>query len=1168
MKLDRHSFRPLATFVAGLFALVACQNTTDSNDGESGSIMATASYTMASSSRLPDSVTWTAPKDSGSHRTRCVALNCYDTFQLSEPLGTDSLELQLWTLGIRTYTLYFGEKGSSTTLDRKARVHCDILDTLLLSRYDGLTTAQKASFSALGQGASSLVAYYASLLLADNTSFVGKSLPVGMSQDSVEKALVYLAGKQGSTVSQLLAKDLSLDSATVLQNVKLLIKAGVLSSADSAAIFPPYPVRVKSSIAVKGTLTAGGDDVSVSGAFAWTKGQNIKAPVIQVRTSKPGDSVNFSNPTNKFASTDTIWNLDGNLSIKASSSAAAGTDTLVVTISDDAGHSATSRTAFQVISSAAAPTISPNGGTFYNSQNVTVAAASADSIQISTDSVSWTKYSSAVVVSTSEKLYARAFKGGAASPVTSAAFVIGTVPVPSFTPNGGSFYGADTVVVAAAGADSIQVSTDSANWTKYTAKIVVTSTGKFYARAFKGGVASAVVSVAFTSSTVPVPTIAPNGGTFYAVQTVAITGPTGTDSVQTSTDSATWTKYTQAISITASGQLHARSFIGGVASPVVSAVFTIGTVPVPAISPNGGTFYSAQNATVSASGTDSIETSTDSATWVKYASGVTVAASEKLYARAFKGGVASTVVSASFTIAAVPLPVLSPNGGTVSTTQDIAVTATGADSIQTSPDSSTWTKYTSSLHVAASGKLYARAFKGGVASTVVSASFTVPPVPVITPNGGPFTTSQSVTISIPATTGAVIQVSVDNGSWTTYSAFSVNVNAKIRARTMLSSVASTVAEADFAFPPSFVDSIANDSLGNANAGKVTLLAPGSDSIVVSGDNLHWTKLVSGDTYQMTATGTLQAFAMTGNATSSKSSLAVQIFQRPPSIISGGVFAAPQQVTITASKSDIQIFYTTNGTVPTTSTSSTTFKYSTPFTVTDSARIKAIGVKSGIVNSAVASDSVFIASQNDYGVPWQTGITYGAIRDTRDSKVYRTVAIGTQTWMAQNLNYKTDSSWCSEDNAELCAEYGRLYSWSAAMKASDTYDHYFLNAKLPHQGVCPSGWHVPSDAEWSTLTTYIGGEESAGINLKSTSGWLLNRGSSGNGTDTYGFRVLPSGFRNSDGSINSIGYTTMFWSASESAADSAWYRDVSGSSVYVIRSSLSKAEGHSLRCLQD
>ena len=196
-------------------------------------------------------------------------------------------------------------------------------------------------------------------------------------------------------------------------------------------------------------------------------------------------------------------------------------------------------------------------------------------------------------------------------------------------------------------------------------------------------------------------------------------------------------------------------------------------------------------------------------------------------------------------------------------------------------------------------------------------------------------------------------------------------------------------------------------------------------------------------------------------------------------------------------------------------------------------------------------------------------------DTRDGKTqkYKTVKIGTQTWMAENLNYETTNSWCYNSSADSCAKYGRLYTWSAAM---DSAAQFAENAgtkcgyaakcspNTPHRGVCPEGWHVPTNDEYTKLYKAIGGVTTAGTHLKSTSGWK----NSGNGTDNYGFSVLPAGHRYSAGGFNNVGDFAYLWSASEYVSRGAYgqyfYYDGAG----VGQNYYGKDGGYSLRCLQD
>ncbi|PJJ40954.1 fibrobacter succinogenes major paralogous domain-containing protein [Hallerella succinigenes] len=167
-------------------------------------------------------------------------------------------------------------------------------------------------------------------------------------------------------------------------------------------------------------------------------------------------------------------------------------------------------------------------------------------------------------------------------------------------------------------------------------------------------------------------------------------------------------------------------------------------------------------------------------------------------------------------------------------------------------------------------------------------------------------------------------------------------------------------------------------------------------------------------------------------------------------------------------------------------------------------------------------------------------------DSRDGQTYRTVQIGNQTWMAENLNYKMKGSYCYGDKPANCQKYGRHYTWEAAMDA------------------CPSGWHLPSMAEFDTLIAAVGGLGVAGKVLKSKSGWK----SDGNGTDAYGFSALPEGYRYPDGDFGLAGYYANFWSATEYNSGNAYRMSMDYFSDYAYPNYLDKPLGLSVRCLRD
>jgi len=172
---------------------------------------------------------------------------------------------------------------------------------------------------------------------------------------------------------------------------------------------------------------------------------------------------------------------------------------------------------------------------------------------------------------------------------------------------------------------------------------------------------------------------------------------------------------------------------------------------------------------------------------------------------------------------------------------------------------------------------------------------------------------------------------------------------------------------------------------------------------------------------------------------------------------------------------------------------------------------------------------------------------GSFTDTRDGKTYRTVQIGDQTWMAENLNYKTGKSVCYANEESNCRKYGRLYDWNTAMKA------------------CPAGWHLPSDAEWTALTDFAGGAKAAGTKLKSKTGWSTDEDYKA-ATDDYGFSALPGGFRWSVDYFVSAGDRGCWWSATEGGATVARYRGMGYDYVYSKWNY--KTIMFSLRCVRD
>ena len=177
----------------------------------------------------------------------------------------------------------------------------------------------------------------------------------------------------------------------------------------------------------------------------------------------------------------------------------------------------------------------------------------------------------------------------------------------------------------------------------------------------------------------------------------------------------------------------------------------------------------------------------------------------------------------------------------------------------------------------------------------------------------------------------------------------------------------------------------------------------------------------------------------------------------------------------------------------------------------------------------------------------------------DISNYRTVVIGTQTWMAENLDYTVAGSKCNDNDPANCDKYGQLYNWATVMDLPSSCNESSCSSQIqsPHRGICPSGWHIPSVYDWNVLKDQVGGWEEAGKYLKATSGWAEN----GNGTDDYGFSALPGGRGYSDGSFSDVGYEGQWWSTV--FIQGMWYGNGGASWFHFNEYSL-----YSVRCLQD
>jgi uncharacterized protein (TIGR02145 family) len=234
-----------------------------------------------------------------------------------------------------------------------------------------------------------------------------------------------------------------------------------------------------------------------------------------------------------------------------------------------------------------------------------------------------------------------------------------------------------------------------------------------------------------------------------------------------------------------------------------------------------------------------------------------------------------------------------------------------------------------------------------------------------------------------------------------------------------------------------------------------------------------------------------------------------------------------------------------------------------------------------------SDVSYSVSGDLDSVTFAEGVHYGSMTDERDGKVYKTVEIGEQTWMAENLNYggylksdggssafqKVSQKYCYENSQLNCDSLGGLYQWHTTMGFEKSCSDGSMSCSnrinsLNHQGICPRNWHVPKEAEWDTLHTCLRGRSVAGKRMKLSrtgfSNWdspIYNDGNSS------GFSTVPAG-QVSGTYFSDYGERASFWEASERDSVKAYHRYLTRQSRYLNRFSPKKDRGISVRCLKD
>jgi LysM repeat protein len=672
---------------------------------------------------------------------------------------------------------------------------------------------------------------------------------------------------------------------------------------------------------------------------------------------------------------------------------------------------------------AAAPTFSPPAGTYGTSQSVTISDTTAGAtIYYTTNgtspTTSSTVYSGAITVSATETLEAIAVKTGFTnSAVASAAYTIAPVlPAPTLSPAAGTYTTSQSVTISdATGGTTIYYTTNgttpTTSSTVYSGPITVSATETIKAIAVETGYTnSAVASAAYVISAVlPAPTFSPAAGTYTTSQSVTISDSTAGTTIYYTTNGTTpttsSTKYTGTITVSATETLEAIAVETGYTnSAVASAAYIIAPVlPAPTFSPAAGTYTTSQSVTISdaiggttiyytANGTTPTTSST------KYTGAITVSATETIKAIAVETGYTnSAVASAAYVISAVlPAPTFSPAAGTYTTSQSVTISdSTAGTTIYyttngTTPTTSS-TKYTGTITVSATETLEAIAVETGYTnSAVASAAYTIAPVlpgPTFSPAAGTYTTSQSVTIS-DATSGTTIYYTT-NGTTPTTSSSKYTGAITVSATETLEAIAvetgytnSAVGSAAYIIAPVLPTATFSPAAGTYTTSQSVTISDSTAGTTIYYTTNGTTPTTSSTLYTgpitVSATESLEALAVETGYTNS--AVATAAYTIAPQVLAptfspaAGAYAASQSVTISDATSGATIYYTTNGTTPTTSSN----VYSGPITVSATETLEAIAVETGYTNSAVATAAYTIGAVTTYISYPSSGFTASAL----------------------------------------------------------------------------------------------------------------------------------------------------------------------------------------------
>jgi len=649
----------------------------------------------------------------------------------------------------------------------------------------------------------------------------------------------------------------------------------------------------------------------------------------------------------------------------------------------------------------ATPTFSPGAGSYGPAQTVTISSSTSGATIYyttngTTPTTGSTLYSSPITVSTSETVEALAVKTGYTnSAIGSAVYVInGTVATPTFSPGAGTYSSAQTVTISSATSDTTiyyttNGTTPTTSSTQYTAPITVSVSETVEALAAKTGYTnSAIGSAAYViNGTVATPTFSPVAGSYGPAQTVTISSATSGATIYYTTNGTTPTTsstlYSSAITVSASETVEALAVKTGYTNSAIgSAAYVInGTVATPTFSPVAGTYSSAQTVTISSatSGTTIYYTTngtTPTTSSTLYSSPITVSSSETVEALAVKTGYSNSAIgSAAYVInGTVATPTFSPAAGSYGPAQTVTISSTtSGTTIYYTTNGSTPTTgstlYSSPITVSITETVKALAVKTGYTNSAIgSAAYVINgtvATPTFSPVAGSYGPAQTVTISS-TTSGATIYYTTNGSTPTTSStlyssAITVSTTETVKALAVKTGYTnSAVGSAAYVINGTVATPTFSPVAGTYSSAQTVTI-----SSTTSGTTIYYT--TNGTT--PTTSSTLYSSAITVSTSETVKALAVKtgytnsavgsaaytisgtIIATPTFSPGAGTYSSAQTVTISDATSGTAIYYTTNGTTPTISST----VYSAPITVSTSETVEAIAAPGqSVTNSDFAT----------------------------------------------------------------------------------------------------------------------------------------------------------------------------------------------------------------------